>query len=144
MPKSRLYNYLALAGTLPFIGCALLPLLGVNEIAPFGSLDTVASSYGLLIVSFMAGAHWGQFLSGNQSAPVNLFISSNVIALFVWFTYLGADVNIAIACQLLSFLVLLGIDYRLRAANIIAQDYWRTRITVTTIVVLAQLLIVIT
>ena len=142
MSKTSLYNFLALAGTLPFIGCALLPLFGVSEIAPLGPLDSVANSYGLL-VSFMAGAHWGQFLTGNQTAPVNLFISSNVIALLVWFAYLGAGVKLAIAGQLLAFLTLLSIDYRLRSADIISQKYWRTRMTVTSIVVLSQLLIIV-
>ena len=91
----------------------------------------------------MAGAHWGQFLSGIQASPVNLFISSNVIALFVWVVYLGAGVDIAIASQLLSFLLLLGIDHRLGGAGIISTEYWRTRMTVTTIVVISQILIIV-
>lgn len=142
MPAPSFYSYLTLAGTLPFIACAVLSLFGVASIPPLGSPDAVASSYGLLIASFMAGTHWGQCLSLSTSPPLNLFITSNVTALFIWFAYLTGNIAVSLACQGVAFLVLLAIDYRLRSAGIITANYLRVRATATAIVVLSLLLLV--
>ena len=41
---------LALAGTIPFIAVAVLPLLGHDSLPYLGPLDQLVSSYGLAIV----------------------------------------------------------------------------------------------
>lgn len=136
------YKFLTLAGTLPFIACALLPVAGVSEVAFLGSLDAVAASYGLLIASFMAGTHWGQFLTTSAPTPLNLFLTSNALALFVWFAYLSGNTSVAVACQIIAFLALLTIDYRLQSAGLITQGYLRMRLIATLIVVAALLLVI--
>ena len=50
---SKLYTALALAGTLPFIASALLPLLGQDSLPYLGPLDQLVASYGLAIVSLL-------------------------------------------------------------------------------------------
>jgi hypothetical protein len=62
MKSSNLYTSLAFAGATPFLACALLPLIGIESIAPIGRLETVASSYGLAIICFLAGSHWATYL----------------------------------------------------------------------------------
>ncbi len=144
MTINKIHSSLSLAGTLPFIACALLPLADVASVPVIGSLDEVASSYGLVIVCFMAGTHWGIDLSRHEYTTINLLVSSNAIALFVWFAYLGASVTIAIACQVIAFLLLLAIDHRLRASEIISSDYFQIRLTATAIVTVAMITVVLT
>lgn len=141
--ETRTYTALALAGTIPFIACALLPLLGYDSIRYLGSLDKVVASYGLAIVCFLAGAHWGTYLSGRSADSLNLFITSNVIFLAVWFAYVGADMKGAIGTQVLAFLTLLFIDLRLKRSDVISNVYFRVR-SVATLIATISLLVVLT
>lgn len=139
---TKLYTALALAGTIPFIASALLPLLGHDSLPYLGPLDQLVASYGLAIVCFLAGAHWGTYLSGRYTGSLNLFVISNVIFLAVWFAYVGAGINIAIGIQIVAFLTLLFIDLRLSTSDVISATYFRVRTTATMIAV-ASLLVVI-
>ena len=141
--ETRTYTALALAGTVPFIACALLPLLDYDSIRYLGSLDKVVASYGLAIVCFLAGAHWGTYLSGRSADSLNLFITSNVIFLAVWFAYVGADMKWAIGTQVLAFLTLLFIDLRLKRSDVISNVYFRVR-SVATLIATISLLVVLT
>ena len=144
MKPSRLYAGLAIAGTLPFIACALLPLFGIESIPVFGRLDELASAYGLAIVCFLAGAHWGNYLLARDGTPLNLFVTSNVIFLFAWFAYVGASLASAIIAQLVALLALLAIDHRLKAAGIVSGDYLSVRVVATTIAAVSLLTILLT
>lgn len=141
MQNHSLYVPLALAGTLPFVACALLPLIGIGSIPPFGALDVVASSYGLAIICFLAGAHWGSYLSGQVESSFNLFAISNAIFLAVWFAHIGASLKWAIATQIVAFMLLLFIDYRLRGDAVISEHYFRIRSIATLIAVVSLLVI---
>ena len=141
MQDRKLYTLLTLAGTLPFIICALLPLLGIDSIPPLGNLHTLASSYGLAIICFLSGAHWGTYLSGQFRGSLNLFAVSNVIFLAVWFAFIGANLAWAISIQAIAFLLLLVIDYRLREGGTISAHYFRIRGVATVIAVVALLII---
>lgn len=143
MQPPRLYSALAMAGTLPFVACALLPLLGVDSVPPLGPLDAVASSYALAIIAFLAGAHWGNYLAAREQSPLNLFVSSNVIFLFAWIAFVGASLAGAIVAQLIAFLLLLLIDYRLKGKGIISNHYFRTRATATAIACVSLLVVLI-
>ena len=138
---SKTYTALALAGTIPFIACALLPLLGYESVSFLGPLDEVVASYGLAIVCFLAGAHWGTYLSGRSADSLNLFVISNVIFLAAWFAYVGADVKWAIGTQVLAFLTLLFIDMRLKHSDVISSAYFRVRSAATLIATISLLII---
>ena len=142
MQDTRIYTALALAGTIPFIAAALLPLLGHDALPYLGPLDKMVASYGLAIVCFLSGAHWGTYLSGRSADSLNLFVISNVIFLAVWFAYLGASIKSAIGIQIFAFLTLLFIDMRLRSNDVISATYLRVR-TVATLIAVVSLLIVI-
>lgn len=134
-PPRKTYSALALAGALPFVAAALLPLVNVTALPLLGELNALAASYGLAIASFMAGAHWGLYLASADRAPVNLFISSNAVVLFVWFAYLGPSLRIALAAQMLAFAALLVIDHALRKASLLTDAYLKVRTTVTLMVI---------
>jgi hypothetical protein len=51
--ENNLYPALALAGTIPFIAGALLPLLGHESLPYLGPLDQLVASYGLAIVCLL-------------------------------------------------------------------------------------------
>lgn len=141
MQDNRTYTALALAGTIPFVACALLPLFGVASVPYLGPLEHVVASYGLAIVCFLAGAHWGIYLSGRSADSLNLFLISNAIFLAVWFAFVGAGTDGAIAVQAFAFLALLLIDHRLRESDVISPRYFRIR-TVATLIAILSLLIV--
>lgn len=138
---STTYKALAMAGTLPFVACALLPLLGIASVPYLGPLDTVVASYGLAIVCFIAGTHWGSYLSGQSPDTGNLFVRSNAVFLAAWFAYVGTSINWAIGIQVLAFLALLLIDRRLKNDGIILQQYFRIRTTATLIAVFSLVIV---
>lgn len=142
MQDTRIYTALALAGTIPFIAGALFPLLGHDSLPHLGPLDQLVASYGLAIVCFLAGAHWGTYLSGRHSKSPNLFVISNVVFLAVWFAYVGAGVKSAIGIQILAFLTLLYIDLRLRSSDVITATYFRVRTAATLIAIVSLLAVV--
>ena len=144
MKPPKLYFGLAVAGTLPFVACALLPLLGIQSIPILGRLDELASAYGLAIVCFLAGAHWGNYLLARDDMPFNLFLTSNVIFLFAWFAYVGASLTWAIIAQLVALLVLLVIDYRLKIGSVVSGDYFGARLAATIIAAASLLTILFT
>lgn len=141
MESSKLYSILALAGTTPFVACALLPLVGIDTLPVLGALDYLASTYGLAIICFLAGAHWGTYLYGQSRTPFNLFISSNVVFLAVWFAFVGASLSWSIATQIVAFQVLLFIDYRLRQHAMISADYFGIRFFATLIAAVSLLVV---
>lgn len=141
MKKGNLYTLLALAGTLPLLACALLPVAGIEAIPPLGNLDAVAGSYGLAIVCFLAGSHWGLYLSGSSPAPLNLFASSNAVFLLAWFAFIGASLAWAITVQVAALLLLLFIDYRLRENDTLSGHYFGVR-GVATAIAVASLIVV--
>jgi hypothetical protein len=142
MESRKLYPILTYAGMLPFIGCALMPLVGLQELWNLGSYDYIAASYGLAIVCFLCGVHWGTYLYNRATAPDNLFITSNVIVVACWFAFLMAAQAVTLFVLVLAFLCLLFIDYRLLKVGQLTDYYFRMRATATVIAVLALVIII--
>ena len=143
MENKKLYTILALAGTIPFVACALLPLIGIDTLPVLGALDFLASTYGLAIICFLAGAHWGTYLYGQSRTPFNLFVSSNVVLLSVWFAFIGANLAWSIVVQIIAFQILLFIDFRLNQGALISASYLRIRFVATFIASISLLVILI-
>ena len=91
-------------------------------------------SYGLLIIAFMAGVHWGQYLSGVRG-QMNLLVSSNFVALLAWFGFLLLPTVWFFVLLVALFAVLYFIDMQLHAPS----DYLKTRRNVTAVVCLSLL-----
>lgn len=131
--------YLTFAGAIPFVVCAFLLTVGVAAIPVLGQTQYILSIYGLVIASFMAGAHWGNHLSlaDDDTWALKLPVLSNIIALALWFGFLGLSAAGFIWLLIVGFISLLLIDYGLYRAQIISDEYFKVRKYVTTIVVVA-------
>ena len=134
MQENKLYSLLTYAGALPFILCAFLPFAGIDAWENVGSFEFIARLYGLAIVSFIAGSHWGTYLYNRESSPSNLFLTSNAVVLAAWAAFLFTLPVLTEFVLLLAFLYLLFVDYNLYRAGVIAPFYFRMRRNVTVIV----------
>ncbi|MDJ0917163.1 MAG: DUF3429 domain-containing protein [Woeseiaceae bacterium] len=134
MQENKLYTLLTYAGAVPFVLCALLPFAGIDEWQNVGSFEYIARLYGLAIVSFVAGSHWGTYLYNREASPANLFLTSNAVVLAAWFAFLFTIPVLTQFVLLLAFLYLLFVDYNLHKAGLITPYYFRMRFTVTLIV----------
>lgn len=132
-----IYKILAYCGAIPFIVFALLHLADIQQIKHLGTTTQLTISYGLLIVSFMCGIHWGIQLQ--RSIKTNLFIISNVLTLSCWFIYLMGPVFIIIITYILCFSALLYIDHQLKSSSMISGEYFKMRTIVTSIVIISLL-----
>ena len=130
---------LIFAGALPFIAGALLLLAGINTLPLAGSVMDAMAAYGLVIVIFLTGIHWGQQLSLGKAAA-GLFISSNVIAVMVWLCWIFLSPRIFMAVLTVPLTVLLFIDLMLNRNNVIGHDYFRSRLIITTVVITSLIL----
>lgn len=144
MNDKALYSTLAFAGVTPFLFCALLSLLGVNMLPPAGDIDLLANSYGLAIISFLAGIHWATFLYRQNEVRVNLMVTSNVVFLLAWFAFMLAPVDASLIVQFFALVVLLLIDRGLRARELIASHYYRVRLVATSLAGASLVAIVLT
>ncbi len=131
---------LAFAGALPFVASALFLWSGELQFPGFGGVEKIASSYGLLILAFMAGSHWGQYLSGSKSG-VNLLLTSNAVALAGWFAYLLLSSRLFFAILAALFAALLMIDRKLKSEGFLDSEYMTTRSVVSAIVVMSLAII---
>jgi hypothetical protein len=134
--------YLTFAGAIPFVACALLLAISIDSLPYLGATTDVLSTYGLVIASFMAGAHWGNHLSlsDDNEWAVRLPIYSNVIALGLWLGFLILSASSFIWLLVIGFISMLIIDYGLNRARIITQDYFKVRTYVTAIVVVSLIM----
>lgn len=131
-----LARVLPLAGALPFLLGAALLTFNVPVLPVLGPVQVLVSAYGLAIVSFMAGVHWGQHMSG-VSCPWNLLLTSNAATLIAWLSFVFMPPAWFAGVLAFLFLILLRIDQMLAGANAIDHNYFRTRVVVTGLVVLS-------
>lgn len=137
--KTVLLKLLPLAGALPFIFSAGLLLFDVQILPVLGAVAPLVLAYGLAILSFMAGVHWGQFISGNGKPW--LLVTSNAVTVLAWLGYILSKPALFAGLLALLFSVLLLIDYRLTNSHIIDRSYFRTRTIVTSLVVASLMII---
>ena len=131
--------YLTFAGAIPFVACAFLLMIDVVTVPMLGSVVDILSAYGLVIASFMAGAHWGNHLdlADNNKWAIRLPLYSNIIALGLWLGFLILSASSFIWLLVIGFISLLVIDYNLHRAQIISHAYFKVRQYVTAIVVIS-------
>ncbi|WP_350557592.1 DUF3429 domain-containing protein [Psychrobacter sp. CAL346-MNA-CIBAN-0220] len=137
--------YLTFAGAIPFVVCTILLIMGIGAIPVLGRTAHILSIYGLVIASFMAGAHWGNHLSlaDDHSWAVKLPIFSNIMALALWLGFLTLPMVGFLWLLMIGFVCMLVIDYSLNQAHIISYDYFKVRKYVTAIVVFSLIIAVV-
>ena len=131
MTKHGLATTLTFAGSIPFVVLALALAI---HLADVNLLKYLLVTYAAIIASFMAGIHWGAYLF--KSAPLNLFAHSNILALLAWLS-LFLPAFSAYLLLIFCFGYLLVIDHRLFRVGIIQLWYWRLRVRITAIVIVA-------
>ena len=131
--------WLAYSGALPFVFCAALMALGHHHIALAGELATIINTYSLVIIVFMSGIYWGLYFNGQVYQKIYLLIISNIITILSWLAFLFIGMPIILLYYSVMFLILLIIDYKLLEENVITQNYFKTRMTVTAIVIASLL-----
>jgi hypothetical protein len=135
MNNSHLIKLLTYLGALPFF---LAIYIGLSKQS---FLDVVGIdwflSYGLLILSFMAGTLWGQVV--NQSIKIKrIALLSNAIALSAWFALLLADPAVVLIIMAVGFVALYLLEVVVMSP-IKRPNYYRAlRLRVTTLVVVAH------
>lgn len=140
MIETRLYAWLAYLGAIPFLIAAIMISFGYPRLIFVGDLVYLVNSYGLVIVVFMSGIHWGQYLSNENAQELNLLLTSNFITLVAWFAFLLTTTILALVAYCISFSFLLAIDSKLASRRIISRHYFITRCIVTCIVLFSLLL----
>lgn len=133
--NNKLYMWLAYAGALPFIFCAVLISTGYNHLHLFGELSTILNAYSLVIVVFMAGIYWGLYLNQNQVGNIYLLLISNMIAILTWLAFLYISMPLTLLFYSVVFAILLIIDNGLLRCGIINREYFVTRCLVSAIVI---------
>lgn len=125
-----LATILTYAGALPFIACIALRLL------EFETIDTMAiiTTYGAVILSFLCGIHWSVYLFCADTCPKNLFIRSSIIALLAWVSLLVKNNDLTFVIQIICFLYLLLLDYKLKNLEILEHWFYHLRRNVTCVV----------
>ncbi|MDY7024959.1 MAG: DUF3429 domain-containing protein [Pseudomonadota bacterium] len=125
---------LAFAGTLPFIALSMLLITGSHHGLGMQGLLLALKSYGLLIVSFMAGSLWGLHLAHDSGIRRLLAITSNAAALLAWFGFLLVSDRAFLLLLAGLFVLLLLLDLPLWKQHLIDARYFRVRLLATTIV----------
>ncbi len=131
----KLYPYLTYAGALPFIFCAVCLGLDITTLPVLGSVEQALSVYALVIVTFLAGSHWGQHLQQNGIWSHNLPVLSNIMAVAIWIAFLVLPFKALLVAFSAAFFILLIIDKKLFQFELITHHYFRVRCTITAIVV---------
>lgn len=138
---TKTFYYLIYAGTIPFILCSICFSAGIKSIYLLGSVDKILSAYGLVILSFLSGSHWGQHLYINRRIwGCTLPVLSNIIAVLLCFSFLVLDFKKLVAIFVAAFIILLIIDHRLFQMRLISDHYFQTRCFVSAIVIISLII----
>ena len=135
----RLAQLLTYAGTLPLVIAAVEAVAGR---LPLSDVVWVASTYSAIIISFLAGIHWACYLFFAERCPRNLLITSNVVALLAWTSLLAQHEPWPLFLQILCFLYVLILDYKLREVALLPSWFYTLRRNATAIVVLSLSIII--
>ena len=138
MFKINTSNILILMGSIPFIFFVALSFFSLDNFFNY-SINYLASIYSIIIISFISGTHWGIFL--NNKIPINLFASSNIVTITVYFSFLTLDNFYFTLISIISFISLLLFDFYIYKQAITLIDYFAIRFFVSMIVIFSLLVL---
>ena len=125
--KNKLYAYLIYAGMIPYFITCFLFIKAFDSVSILGSLEKALSIYNLIIISFLAGSHWGKALKLQNKWSFYLPLTSIGLALCIGFSYLLLAFHGFLVVFIICLGLLLLIDKKLLQEQIISQDYFKTR-----------------
>lgn len=137
---------LGAAGLIPFVGLSLALVADIGVSRPLATLALM--TYGAVILSFMAGVHWGLAMAAgaqrNDAGSTGIgffdYAASVVPALVGWFALLYFDPGPAMAVIAAAFAGLLGYDFNVIRRGLAPRWYAALRFPLTIVVVLSLLL----
>ena len=135
----QLAKLLTYSGTLPLIACVVL------LIVPMPGFDShfIANTYSAIIISFLCGIHWVVYLFFAEKCPHNLLLTSNGVALLAWSSLLTTQNELALLIQIVCFLYLFTLDFKLQKAGILPEWFYELRRNATGIVVLSLIAVIV-
>lgn len=134
---------LMFTGALPFVGSAIASMSNAS-IALLGlPPNQLALSYGLVILSFMAGALWGYQLS-QPPAVTRELLKTNLVTVLAWLGSLYLNTQLALFLLAAGFIYLLWMDSCARRISRISTAYLRLRTLITGVVVISLVTVALT
>ncbi|PWQ96468.1 DUF3429 domain-containing protein [Leucothrix pacifica] len=135
MNNANLIKLLTYLGAAPFFLAAGLSFAGNTFLGVTASQWFL--SYGLVILSFMAGTLWGQVIN-EQSHIKAIAIATNAITLAAWFTFLLGSPSLTLVMVALGFVALYLLEATFMKPLNKPSYYLSLRRNVTTLVVIAH------
>ena len=139
MIKLNLSNTLIALGSIPFVFLSILGLYSLDSFLVY-NLEYLASLYTLIITCLICGTHWGIYLN-NQKIKINLFFLSNILTLILFFSFLIIPNSKFILLTIFIFLILLLIDIYIFKNAVTDFNYIRVRFCITTLVIIALIIL---
>lgn len=135
MNHSKLIQLLTYLGAVPFF---LALYLSVSDQTFLGVVGVQwFLTYGLVILSFMAGTLWGQVV--NDSLRVkSIALATNAITLAAWFSFLLAEPSIVLSIIALGFIALYALEALVMNHLKRPSYYLGMRLRVTALVAIAH------
>lgn len=135
-----LSTILMAAGLLPFLGYAALEVSNLWDGTQFiYGLREVILAYALMILSFMAGVHWGQHLGRDDKWLRVLPLASNAVALLGWLAFIALSNQATMYAFVVLFIAVLVVDWLLEIEGLITAGYFKLRCLITAVVCLCLL-----
>ena len=135
MSHSNLIKLLTYLGASPFFFAIFISLSNSTFFGIEGRQWFL--SYGLVILSFMAGTLWGQVVNASKQIK-RIALASNAITLFAWFAFLLSGTSSVLLILTLGFIALYMLE-SFAISHMQRPDYYLAlRLRVTALVVLAH------
>jgi Protein of unknown function (DUF3429) len=132
---------LAWLGTLPFV-IALLVSLTPYRLHVWPFLVVIVSTYAAMIVTFIAGTHWGLSSHLPENKANKVMICSNLITLFAWLGILFPSWLISWMIVLTCYWLAFAVDKFIYRHSGIDSSYLNMRLKVTIFVTVILLFLV--
>ena len=127
-------KYLTFLGIIPFL---FLLILSFYHFETIGYISKLFYAYSAVIISFIAGTHWGICLH-SKDGNKRILLESNLITLIAWFS-LFYLVQITELIMIGCLLYLLKVEFRLQKNGLIDEMYFNQRVLATFAVILIQI-----
>lgn len=146
MPPVKLAKTLTYLGTVPFIygGMEAIGLAPISHLIPF-DIKLAMIGYAAVILSFIAGIHWGVALSkielnSESNLAFKLLLMSNVIALWAWLMWVWPTPENSALGLAAGFILMLILDWVWLHLPERTPWFWRLRWHATSVAIVSLVL----
>ncbi len=140
LKKDDLVHLLTYAGSLPFMGCAFLKIMGFDNLFDTVPINDILLTYSLIIFSFMSGTLWANSLHHTFKRDTIYIVASNILVLSVWASFLFFTPAMTLPLMIIGYIMLYIFDRDLSKNGILNSSYLQLRFNITIIVCFSLLL----